>query len=541
MGKDSAVTKICTRSDLLRRVDANIECGCKAPLFFTTKDFPMPNLKIPSRHEPVGQRRAYFLVLLLALLWTADPSDAFCVDRECFMILVGRNATADGSVLLAHNNDLSGMEISLVEKHPRRDRAPGESVVFPTGLEIPGSPTTFEWLVLRIAEGFEEGDAVAVNEYQVAIAGGVALGRDRLKRAEQADPLVENGLTGGVRYIALQRSRTARECVEMVGRWYTRYGVSYPSGFGVADPDEVWYIESGGGRTWAAVRVPDDSYWVQANGYRIGVIDPSDTSNVITSPGLLEFCETQRLWNPDEGPFSFKTSFGGKYKSTPGKDRYNTLRVWRGMDLLSPSLDLDPGADEFPMTARPDHPVTVETLTRILRDHYEGTPFDGYPADGDGSGERLICSPTCVHSDVIQLRGGLPADIGAVMWVGLSRPDAGVYVPFYFGIDEVPGPYACADESCGSAFKTFETLSNLVLSSYSLGSMKVHRGRESLETGAISFQRTIDETAAELYEKDPALARAFISTYVAGLCAESLDLAARLISELEAVSGVGHE
>ncbi len=492
--------------------------------------------------SPIRACRASVLVLLLVFLSVsvAVPA-ALCVDRECFMILVGKDATTDGSVLLAHNNDLSGTEVSLVEKHPRREHALGETVVFPTGLEIPESPMTFEWLVLRIAVGFDEGDAVAINEHQVAIAGGVALGRDRLKRAEKADPLVTGGLTGGVRYIALQRSKTARECVEMVGRWYTRYGVTYPSGFGVADPDEIWYIESGGGRSWAAVRIPDDCYWIQANGYRIGVIDPSDTLNVITSPGLLDFCKTQRLWNPEEGPFSFKTAFGGKYNSTPGKVRYNTRRVWRGMDILSPSLDLDPDADEFPMTARPDLPVSIETLAGILRDHYEGTPFDGYPADGHGSGERLICSPTCVHTDVIQLRRSLPADIGAVMWVGLSRPDAAIYVPFYFGIDEVPERYGCADEACGSAFKSFERLSNLVLANYSLGSSKVIRGREHLEAGAFSLQSTIDESASELYEKDPSLARAFLSTYVGGLCAESLDLAARLIRELETVSGASHE
>ena len=485
----------------------------------------------------IGDVRAVLIVLHICLSVALSVPSAQCVEPECFMILVGKGASADGSVLLAHNNDLSGVEVSLVEKHPRREHAPGETVVFPSGLEIPESPVTYEWLVLRIAQGFEEGDAVAVNEHQVAIAGGVALGRDRLKRAETADPLVRTGLTGGVRYIALQRSMTARECVELVGRWYTQYGVTYPSGFAVADPNEIWYIESGGGRSWAAVRIPDDSYWVQANGYRIGVIDPSDTSNVLVSPGLLDVCKAHRLWSPDEGPFSFKKAFGGKYRGTPGKTRYNTRRVWRAMDLLSSSLGFDPESDDFPMVARPDQPVSLEMLTGILRDHYDGTPYDGYPEEGNGAGERLISSPFCVHTDVIQLRGSLPADIGAVMWVGLSRPDAAVYVPFYFGIDEVPGRYACVDESCGSAFKSFKDLSDLLLSDYKRGMMTVLPGRERLEAGAISLQKTIDENAAGLYKKDPSLAREFLTSYVAGFCAESLNLTDRLIDELKKTTG----
>ena len=66
----------------------------------------------------------------------------------------------------------------------------------------------------------------------------------------------------------------ARQCVEYLGNMYTEYGVSYPSGVGIADSREIWYMEQGGGRTWAAVRVPDDCCLVAANGYRIGEIDP---------------------------------------------------------------------------------------------------------------------------------------------------------------------------------------------------------------------------------------------------------------------------
>jgi len=174
-----------------------------------------------------------------------------------------------------------------------RTSPPGAAVAFPSGLEIPQVAETFEWMVMRIADGYEEGDAVAINEWQVAIAGGVALERDRNNRARRVDPLIKTGLTGGVRYVALQRAKTARECVSIVGELYSTYGVTYPSGFGVADADEIWYIESGGGRTWAAVRIPDDQYWVQANGYRIGKIDVAYTANVIVSDGLLEFCPGQ--------------------------------------------------------------------------------------------------------------------------------------------------------------------------------------------------------------------------------------------------------
>lgn len=94
-------------------------------------------------------------------------------------------------------------------------------------------------------------------------------------------------------------AKTAREAACNLGDLYTTYGNAYQCGVGYADADEIWYIESGGGRCWAAVRVPDDAYWVQANGYRIGVIDPADTKNVMTSPDLLTFAKEHALWDPE--------------------------------------------------------------------------------------------------------------------------------------------------------------------------------------------------------------------------------------------------
>ena len=314
--------------------------------------------------------RSFILAALLAALGMIQTATTLVSPDErleCFMILAGKDTTSDGSVLLAHNNDLTGKEASMISKYPRRKHKPGSVVRFPSGLEIPREKETFAWMVLKIYKGFAEGDAVALNEYGVAVAGGVALGDDRNPAAVEADPLVKKGLTGGVRYIALQRSKTARECVELMGSLYSRYGVTYPSGVGIADAGEIWYLESGGGKCWAAVRIPDNRIWVQANGYRIGEIDFSDGKNFLTSPGLKKFAIKEKLWRPEEGEFNFSRIFGRKRRA--GKNRfYNSRRVWRGISLLAPSMNLHPDADEFPMFIAPDRKVDLKTLFSILRD-----------------------------------------------------------------------------------------------------------------------------------------------------------------------------
>jgi dipeptidase len=127
------------------------------------------------------------------------------------------------------------------------------------------------------------------------------------------------------------------------------------------------------------------------------------------------------------------------------------------------------------------------------------------------------------------------------MWAGLSRPNAAFYVPFYFGINGVPPRYSCGADSCLSAFAVFEKLSGIVLSDHSRHARTVSQAQERFESRAIELQKTIDRTAAGLYEKNPGLARDFLAIWVSGLCAESLAIAEGLTKELEPESGTVSE
>jgi len=448
---------------------------------------------------------------------------------ECYMILAGKEASADGSILLAHDNDLAGHQASLIEKYPRMKHEPGEIITFPSGLEIPQVEETCEWMVLRIHSGYEEGDAVAVNEYGVAIAGGVALGGDHNKKAAEADPLMKQGLSGGVRYIALQRSKTARECVELIGTLYTRYGVTYPSGVGVADGKEVWYIEAGGGRHWAAVRIPDDSYLAVANAYRIGEINISDGKNCFTSPKLLDFAEESGLWDPAHGPFNFAKAFGGgKVNKNP---YYDSRRVWRGLQLLSPGIQFDPDEKEHPLFLKPDEKITVKKLMDVLRDTYAGTPFELYPKEGKGSKERGIAVPQCVHADVLQLRSGLPNDIGSVLWAGLGSPLTTPYVPYYFGVDKIPKPYGAGGPTydSNSAFWINRSLQHLVIPYYKHLIDEILPVWEQFEADAMKRQPAIEKAALELYNAEKELGKSFLTAYSGGLSLNVLETAKELI------------
>lgn len=453
---------------------------------------------------------------------------------ECFLIMAGKDTTSEGSVLLAHNNDLNGKEASLIEKYPRVKYKTGEYVHFPTGLKIPQVNKTFEWMVLRIYKGFSEGDAVAVNEFQVAIAGGLILGDDRNEKAVEADPLIKKGLTGGVRYIALQRTKTARECVELIGSLYTKYGVAYPSGVGIADPDEIWYIESGGGRCWAAIRIPDDTVWVQANGFRIGEIDCEDKGNFLSSPDLKKFAMRKGLWNPSKGKFHFARAFGQK-KRTPANQFYNSRRVWRGIGLLAPEMKLDPDLHELPLFIKPEEKIDLKKIFKILRDHYEGTEYDIYAENGTNHKERAIAVHRSVHTNVLQLRGWMPNDIGAVLWAGVGPTPFAIYVPYYFGINEISKPFATAGKeySSESAFWTFRSLSDLITPRFNELAGKVIVEWEKFENDELKMQSEVEKKAVALFNKNKKEAKIWLTYYSSHLGLRSLEKAKNMLKDLQ--------
>ena len=85
---------------------------------------------------------------------------------------------------------------------------------------------------------------------------------------------------GSLIYIALQRSKTAREALQVMTSLVEQYGYcSEGETFSVADKDEAWMLEMMGcgpdrtkeaGRTvWVAVRIPDDAIAAHANQSRI--------------------------------------------------------------------------------------------------------------------------------------------------------------------------------------------------------------------------------------------------------------------------------
>lgn len=452
------------------------------------------------------------------------------------MIIAGTNITDDGSVVVAYNHEQRDKMTYYLQQHPRTPHDSGEVVTFPNGLEIKQTNITAGWLGLENDKDYKSSGAVGINEHQVAVGGWVSLESDLNDKARQANPFEKNGVTVGMLPVVLQRARSAREFVSMLGNFYNRYGIASGVGIAVADKKEAWYIETGGGRHWAAIQIPGDACWVQSGNYRIGQIDPDD-DEVMASPGLLNFAADNNLYDPLDELFHFADAFGNHTQDSASGVKHNKRRLWRSISLLSPSLEVKPGQEEFPQFIRPEEKVTFRQLISILRDQYQGTPYYVFGNDSTANGGKAIASTNTVYSSIVQLTNGLPANVGAVLWTSLGGPNTAPFIPFYFGINEVPKPFGKQVPKPQKAYSVFSRLSE----SYYAHPDKytsVYPGLwDDFEARAIKEQVEIDQGAMRLYRNDVRMAKHFITVNVEGLSQQALDLAEKQLEEMKVGEG----
>jgi dipeptidase len=349
----------------------------------------------------------------------------------CSFIVAGPGATSDGSVLVGYNNDRSVDNWATL-----RSVAAGKG--------------THRYLKLRVHWAPTEG---GMNDEQLAIPYRTATFIDRSVLA--VDPFVKGGFGPEMWDRLLARCATASEAVDMLGQAMADQGCSSFSAGAIvlADPREAWIFEVLGGHHWAAARVPDDEVWFHPNAVGIREIDLSDPTRYRGSPDLEEFAARLGRYVPGQERFDVAWAYANRERVLAAGNRN---RLWGALRLLAPSLQLAPAAlwTELPGHFRPDHAVTPQGIAALLRSHYEDTPLDESAAYSAMTPHAMTTRPIC-HSGtdytvVMQVRDGLPNDVGGVLWLSLSRPCASAFVPFYVSS---PAPPAWRERTAFNAFR----------------------------------------------------------------------------------------
>jgi dipeptidase len=351
----------------------------------------------------------------------------------CNFVLAGKNATADGSVMMGYNNDWSANNYQYLQVVPAPDAS------------------TYRFVKILTMGGIQEG---GINERQLSVNYGAFTDLDKAVLA--ADHYERKGYGGELWDLILQKCSTADQALDLLAQMAATKGFSSGAAgsFGFADKNEVWVFELLGGRHWVAARVPDNAVLAHPNMLVVRQIDLNDPANFRGSADLQAFAESIGRYSQSDGPFDVAWAYGDR---TELQSYYNTNRMWGALNSLAPSLGLQP---EMPFATRPvwvvpDHPVTRQDIMAVNRYHYEGTTTDqtaGYTLmSPHAQTNRPICYATTDYSAVWQMRSGLPDAVGGVVWIAPSRPCSSTFVPFYAGITSVPT--AWTGKTAYSAFR----------------------------------------------------------------------------------------
>jgi dipeptidase len=491
----------------------------------------------------------------------ATAEDGPCMEC-CTSLLVGPEASVDGSTMTSHSCD-SGTDRTWIAMEPHETHAAGSMDTIwllpkrTTGPHDPDRVPVAE--IPQVAETYKFLDSAypIMNEHQLAIGETTTGGKRELRSNEGIIDAPE------LYRLVLERARTAREAIRVADELTRTYGYNdWGECFTFADPNEVWFFEILGpgqgriGAVWAAVRIPDDEIAVSANAHRILELELDDPEHYMASENVHGLAEEMGWWDPDSGePFRFAHAYADR------SSMYSRRREWRALSLLAPSLHLDPEAEDYPLSVKPEKKVSVADLLEIFRDTYADTPYDmtrdltvergdGHTARSPVANpfmntdlrellgverERTIASPAATYVQVTQSRAWLPDPIGGVVWLGYDNPATTPQLPFYIGISTMPDSYMVdgrREFSRDCAWWAFRRASKLSYFRYQDMRGVLEEAWRPIEEQAFARQGSVEEEAVALYRRDPAEAEAFLTGYSVGLANETVERYWKLGDEL---------
>lgn len=484
------------------------------------------------------------LTLLSSVPGAAPPADP--IDSECFTVLVGKDASADGSVLVAHNEDDRGDILVNVRKIRPHDYGAPRKVALGKGatLETDGRTAGFLWIEATTQEYADS----FVNEH------GILITSDSCPSRITEDNLTDGGIGYMLRRLVAEKATSARDAVRIAGTLIEKFGYR-ASGrtYSIADKNEAWMLAALRGRHWAAQRVPDGEVAVIPNHFTIRAIRLDDPDHFLASPGIVEYAAKNGWYDEEkDGPFDFKKAFERPSRREPAADG-NTLRHWRGLSLLT-GRDWKLGGD-YPFSVKPGEKVTAEALMAVLRDHYEGTPYDATDGYKTGSPNRTkfrtICTASTINAFVVSLDPKRPEPLSVRIWLALGKPDTTVFLPLYYGVESLPPGAGLGQNThdyeifykqhfADTEFKAAKdkllhtkvlALEQAAEADYGPMLETLRKELFPLEKEFIEARPKFEEEFAALYAKDKKEALRSLDGYVADAFAKVSDLTAKLLAK----------
>ena len=346
------------------------------------------------------------LFLLLALVLTVALPKA----NACTNFLITKGASTDGSCMISYAAD-SHVLYGELYHYPAADYSEG------TMLDVyDWDGGMFRGQIPQVAHTYNV--VGNMNEWQVAIGETTYGGLECLWEGQG---IIDYG---SLIYITLQRAKTAREAIKIMGDLVANYGyVSEGESFSIADTEECWILEMIGkgkqnkGAVWIARRIPDGYVSGHANQARITTFPLASRKcktsityknidklfkdaniDCVYADDVISFAKENKLYDGPDAQFSFSDVYcPADFGTVRGCD----LRVWamfnKVVDNMNEYWDYATGrnikraqpytagmcqtpanfpTNRMPLWVQPKQKVSVLDVMDFMRDHLEGTELD---------------------------------------------------------------------------------------------------------------------------------------------------------------------
>ena len=445
------------------------------------------NVNYEKRKGGRRMRRKVSLVALMVMALLLVPIASY----SCTTVLVGKAVTADGSVMHAHNEDMGFSAVGRLWSVEAATHKTGEMLEVPYNTISQAEETYQYWASGNTLAATGLGISAEKRPYDSVLVGmnqwGVTMSCNWMNSKEENMP--EQGIRRyAIRQLILERAKTARDAVKIIGGFIDKYDQADWGGLGycLADPDEAWIVETTT-HNWVARRVRDDEVLVVANRFTIG------KEYEMSSEGLVDFAKQKGWYDPSKGDFSFRDVYGRPDKMNQAYDKDREART---MSLLENKKGL----------------ITPEDLFLVLRDRYEGTPKYTKPLQVEIWREvsegrfipRTISTNLCQSSSVAHLRSDMPVEVGAVMWYAMVTPHYSGYFPVYAGATTIPEKFSNVNSaySPDSAWWVFRMLQKVGDPQYDLAYPTVNNFWTANHANIVGKQKDFETRVIDLMNKD---------------------------------------
>jgi dipeptidase len=464
-----------------------------------------------------------FIFTLLILAAINFPLFSQEAGMNCSTIIVGKDASSTGFVMVAHNEDDGGNQIVNLYKTAEHDNPKGEVMRLKEGASEPRSSHTYAFFWMEMP-GQDFADSY-LNE------NGVLVTSNSCPSKEQFGEITDGGIGYELRRVIAERALSARAGVELAGQMVEKWGYT-GSGrtYIIADKNEGWFFAVVRGKQWVAQRIPDDHVAFIPNYYTIKEINLEDSENFLSSRDLIAYSERRGWYDKDkDGPFNFAKVYSSEKNLN---SMSNIGRMWIGVSMLSGKEYKE--TDPFPLSFKPSKKIAMKDILAVLSNHYEGTKLDdsqGYKKDTPHNNKtQNICASTQQLSFIAELRSGIPWEIGGRIWIAPRHGCVNVYMPFYFGLTEIPETLTMDnaekayeqhfkrtdeiyDRSRPSAWWNFVAVSEKADKDFGKSIKLRSDTKEDLQSYFIKRAAQIEKDYLPIYKKQPAKAAMLINDF----------------------------